>query len=208
MLAVSIRSGKRKLFIALAAVLLVVTLAIVFTKAAGPASVAGSSGMKYSVDAATQEERVAFFNQFGWQVNAEPLSEKEVAIPQTFNDVYTNYNNVQLEQGLDLRKYAGKTCSQWVYEITNYPEEPSVRGTILVYGGKVVGGDLSTPALDGFMTGFSGQIASSDYALAGPALTRTEDGVLTMASAAPVTSAVEEANPVSSEIPANAWPTD
>lgn len=208
MLAVSIRSGKRKIFAVLAALLLIVTLAIVFTKTGGPDSAAGGSDMKYSVDADTSEKRVAFFNQFGWQVKTEPLSEKEVTIPQAFGDVYANYNNVQLEQGLDLQKYAGKSCTQWVYEITNYPEEPSIRGTILVYEGRVIGGDLSTPELDGFMTGFSGKIDSDDYALAGPALTRTEDGVLTMASAAPAASEVEEANPASSEIPANAWPTD
>lgn len=208
MLAVSIRSGKRKLFVALAAVLLVATLALVFTKAVGPAEASNGSGTKFSVDAETPEKRVAFFNQFGWQVKPEPVGKKEVVIPQTFDDVYTNYNNVQLEQGLNLKKYAGKACTQWVYEITNYPEETSVRGTILVLDGKVIGGDLSTPALDGFMTGFTGRIDSSDYALAGPALTRTEEGVLTMAPAQTAESTVEEASAVSSEIPANAWPTD
>lgn len=208
MLAVSIRSGKRKMVAVLAAVLLVATLVIVCVKMAGSASAGGGADVKYSVKAGTPEERIAFFNQFGWQVKTEPLSEKAIVIPLTFDDVYTNYNNVQLEQGMDLRRYAGKTCTQWVYEITNYQEEPSVLGTILVLDGRVVGGDLSTPALDGFMTGFSGRIDSGDYALAGPALTRAEDGALTMASAAPVTSAVEEASPASSEIPANAWPTD
>lgn len=208
MLAVSIRSGKRKLFAALAAVLLVVTLVLVFTKAVGPAAASGGSGTKFSVDAGTPEKRVAFFNQFGWQVKPEPVSEKQVVIPQTFDDVYTNYNNVQLEQGMNLKNYAGKTCTQWVYEITNYPEGTSVRGTILVLDGKVIGGDLSTPELDGFMTGFIGRIDSDDYALAGPVLTRTEEGVLTMAQSPAAASAVEEASAVSSEIPANAWPTD
>ena len=209
MFVLSFKTGKRKMIAVLVAVLVVVTAAVVAVKLAHSAPAAESGGKKYSLAAASNEERVAFFKQFGWEVKPEPIVEAEVAIPQKFDDVYVKYNNIQQEQGLDLTPYAGKTCKQWVYEITNYPEQETMRGTILVYGGKVVGGDLCTPALDGFMTGFSGQISGNDYGANEPAIARGKDGALTPgASEAPASSAEEAKSEASSEIPAAAWPTD
>ena len=209
MFVLSVKTGKRKIIAVLAAVLVIVTAAVAAAKLNRAAPTARNEGGKYSLAAGTNEERIAFFKQFGWEVKPEPVVASEVKIPQTFDDVYVQYNNIQQEQGLDLTPYAGKTCKQWVYEITNYPEQETMRGTILVYDGRVVGGDLCTPALDGFMTGFSGQISSSDYGENEPTLARGNDGALTSAAAAPATSAAEEAQAeASSEIPVDAWPTD
>jgi hypothetical protein len=209
MFVISVKTGKRKMIAVLAAVLIVVTAAIVAVKLFRSAPSADSGGKKYSLTASTGEERVAFFRQFGWEVKSQPIANGKVTIPQTFDDIYTRYNNIQQEQGLDLTPYAGKTCEQWVYEITNFPEQEIMRGTLLVYNGLVVGGDLCTPALDGFMTGFDGQLDSNDYGANEPTLGRSDSGALTMAPAKTASSGVEEAKPkASSEIPANAWPTD
>ena len=158
----SFKADRKKVCVILAVVLLVVTAAIVLTRVHNTAPSAEAAGVRYSLSAATNEERVSFFNQFGWTVNAEAMETKDVTIPLEFNDVYSNYNEIQKEQGLDLTKYAGKVCKQWVYAVTNYPQETDVRGTILVYDNQVVGGDLSTVALDGFMTGFFGERSSND----------------------------------------------
>lgn len=84
-----------------------------------------------------------------------------------------------------------------------------MKGTLLVYDGNVVGGDLSTPALDGFMTGFDGQIDSDDYTAGQPTLARETDGTLVLDSSAAPSSPTKEAEKApSSHIPANAWPTD
>lgn len=209
MFVVSVKTGKRKMIAVLAAVLVVVTAVIVLVKVRNSAPTADSEGKKYSLAASSNDERIAFFKQFGWEVKPEPISSGEVAIPQKFDDVYTRYNNIQQEQGLDLTPYAGKTCEQWVYDVTNFPEQTSMRGTLLVFDGRVVGGDLCTPALDGFMTGFAGQAESNDCGDSEPALARGTGGSLTTAPAESASSGVVEAKPESSsEIPANAWPTD
>jgi hypothetical protein len=158
MFVISVKTGKRKIVAFLAAALAVVTAVTVAIKLSHPTPAANIGGKKYSLAASTNEERIAFFQQFGWEVKPQPIADGEVTIPEKFDDVYTKYNNLQQEQGLDLTPYAGKTCKQWVYEITNYPEQKCMRGTLLVYDGRVIGGDLCTPALDGFMTGFDGQI--------------------------------------------------
>lgn len=50
----------------------------------------------------------------------------------------------------------GKTVKRYTYIIHNYPDETDqVRANLLVYDGKVIGGDICTLALDGFMHGFS-----------------------------------------------------
>lgn len=191
----SVKAGRKKIVIGLAALLLIVTAAIVLTKLHNSKPIASAAGMKYNVSAATNEERIAFLGQFGWKVTAEPVEIKEVTIPEKFDDVYINYNNIQKEQGLDLAPYAGKTCKQWIYAVTNYPQVPEVRATMLVYSNRVIGGDLSTAALDGFMTGFTGEQESSDYSMK------------VLQSSSPASEA--EAKPKSSSaIPANAWPTD
>lgn len=198
MFIVSVKADKKKICVILAVILLVVTSAVVLVKLHNSSPTAECAGVKYSLSAATNEERVAFFSQFGWKVGTEPIEIKDVAIPQKFDDVYTNYNAIQKDQGLDLTPYAGKTCKQWVYSVTNYPQNPDVRGTILVYDNKVIGGDLSTVALDGFMTGFRGEQMSDDM-LQQARTSSAPTSALPAVSAAPASSA-----PASSKAPAKA----
>ena len=80
-------------------------------------------------------------------------------IPAQFNDVYTTYNVMQKAQGFDLKPYAGETCTQYKYKVTNYPGEQEVYATLLVYGKLIVGGDLACAEVDGFMHGFAADSA-------------------------------------------------
>ncbi len=108
--------------------------------------------------AADNNERLAFISQFGWEVSQEPLEVREIIIPEDFDDVYEKYNALQLSQGLDLSKYAGKRVKRWTYVITDYPDMPENDGTVrinmLVYKNTVIGGDVCSIKLDGFMHGF------------------------------------------------------
>ncbi len=206
----SFKAGRKKILIGLAAVLLVVTAAIVVTKLFRSGPVASVDGKKYTLTAGSNDQRVSFLKQFGWQVNTEPIEVKDVAIPAQFDDVYLQYNNIQKEQGLDLTPYAGKTCKQWIYAVTNYPQATDVRATLLVYDNRVIGGDLSTVQLDGFMAGFSGEKSSNDYGESPAENPNAASANPSAASAAPDAASANpnDASAVASEIPANAWPTD
>ena len=103
----------------------------------------------------TNEERVAFLESFGWQVQTEPTETREVMIPSQFNDVYTAYNVMQQAQGFDLKPYAGEICTQYLYKVENYPDETEVYATLLVYGDQIIGGDVASSQVDGFMHGFA-----------------------------------------------------
>ena len=106
--------------------------------------------------AVTNEERVAFLASFGWSVEEEPMDVREVIIPAEFSDVYSAYNDMQCAQGFDLKPYAGEKCTQYRYIVTNYPEtDGTVLATLLLFGDRIIGGDLASDAANGFMHGFA-----------------------------------------------------
>lgn len=107
---------------------------------------------------ATEDDILTFISKYGWQVDEEPLEVRDVIIPETFDEVYNNYNKIQLEQGFNLEKYAGQRVKRWTYTIRNYPDTLStddfIRINILVSDGLVIGGDVCSVKIDGFMHGF------------------------------------------------------
>ena len=107
---------------------------------------------------AASEDRIAYLSQFGWSVKEDPVEVCEVIIPAEFDDVYEKYNELQKEQGFDLSLYASKRVKRWTYEITNYTGYENtgfIHANILVYDGKVIGGDVCSTELNGFMHGFA-----------------------------------------------------
>lgn len=118
-----------------------------------------NKGKEVVYPAGTNEERITFLSSFGWEVESEPIEMREVMIPQTFNDVYTTYNDMQKAQGFDLKPYAGYNCMQYKYLVHNYPSEREIYATLLVYDSKVIGGDLACADVDGFMRGFAANSA-------------------------------------------------
>jgi len=104
----------------------------------------------------TNEDRVAYLESYGWQVSADPIAVEELLIPDEFDETYDQYLALQSEQGFDLTKYQGKRVKRYTYEITNYPTgETGVRVGILVYKNTVVGGEVLSSQLDGFIHGLS-----------------------------------------------------
>ena len=102
----------------------------------------------------TNEDRVAYLGSLGWQVVQEPLATQELIIPQQFDESYTDYLTMQSEQGFDLEQYTGKRVKRYTYEITNYPTgERGVQANLLIYKNTVVGGEVLSAQLDGFLHG-------------------------------------------------------
>jgi hypothetical protein len=103
----------------------------------------------------TNEDRVAFLAQFGWEVQSEAAEEATVTIPSEFDRVFVSYNELQKRQGLDLSKYKRKEMTRFTYIITNYPDyDGVVYANLLVYRNKVVGGDICSADVNGFLHGF------------------------------------------------------
>jgi len=117
---------------------------------------ASTAGAAKDAELSTNKQRVAFLNSLGWQVDNDPVEVAEVIIPQTFNAVYKNYNAIQKTQGFDLLKYRSVRAKRWTYNVTNYPGvTEGVRANLLVYNNKLIGGDVSSVSINGFMQGLS-----------------------------------------------------
>ena len=102
----------------------------------------------------TNEARVAYIPQQGWQVNAEPVQTQSIKIHTEDSEVFRRYNELQKSQGFDLSQYAGRQATRYVYEILNAPaSEAPVYATIFVLDGRIVGGDVTDTAPAGKMRG-------------------------------------------------------
>lgn len=116
------------------------------------------------------EQRVALLESYGWKVEAEPRSEREVQIPKTFDDTYQAYNAIQLEQGLDLVPYQGKRATLYTYELTEYPTgEEGVTANLLIRRSRLIAADISSADADGFVHGITAYPENSTAGQADPA---------------------------------------
>jgi len=104
----------------------------------------------------TNEDRIAFLAQFGWEVKSEPEEETTVTIPAEFDKVFLGYNELQKRQGLNLSKYRRKEVTRCTYAVTNYPGyDGTVYANLLIYRNKIIGGDICSADSSGFIHGFS-----------------------------------------------------
>ena len=103
----------------------------------------------------TNDDRVEFLAQFGWQVKNDPVETADITLPSEFDKIFTGYNEIQKRQGLDLSKYKNKTVTRYTYEITNYDgADGRVFANVIVYRGKVIGGDVCSADVNKFIHGF------------------------------------------------------
>ena len=104
----------------------------------------------------SNQDRVEYLSAYGWQVSQEPIATQELLIPEEMDDSYSEYLALQAEQGFQLEKYAGKRVKRYTYEVLNYPSgEAGVQANLLICKNTVVGGEVLSPRLDGFLHGLT-----------------------------------------------------
>lgn len=102
----------------------------------------------------TNDDRVAWLARCGWEVNAEPVETQSVKIPAEDSELFARYNELQKSQGFDLRQYAGRQATRYVYQVLNYPNaDKPVYATVFVLKGRIVGGDVTDSSPNGKMQG-------------------------------------------------------
>ena len=104
----------------------------------------------------SNEDRIAYLSQWGWQVADEPLSVQELLIPKEMDSSYLGYLTMQQAQGFDLSKYAGKRVKRYTYQVTNYPGlRENIWACLLIYQKEVIGGEVYCSQGDGFQQGLT-----------------------------------------------------
>ena len=154
MLIMTAKMPKRKLTlgVGLAALLCCCAIALNF----GQVRETSASALPNPKGVKSNQDRIDYLSAYGWQVGADPLAIQDLLIPQEMDESYTEYLALQTSQGFDLNKYAGKRVKRYTYEVLNYPTgETGVQVNLLICKNTVVGGEVLSPRLDGFLHGLA-----------------------------------------------------
>lgn len=131
--------NRKKILLALAAVVCAsaAVVALLGDRGAAVSAAVSPKGIK------TEEDRVDYLRQWGWQVEPQAALVEELELPEQFGEEYSQYLELQTSQGFDLAKYAGKRIRRYTYEVLNYPTgETGVSAHLLIYRNRVIGGEV------------------------------------------------------------------
>ena len=104
----------------------------------------------------TTDGRIAYLQALGWEADPATETMQEIVIPRVFSGVFGDYNALQKQQGFDLSQYCGEVCESYTYMLNSYPSgETGVIAQLFIYKGRVIGGDIHSASLGGFMHGLS-----------------------------------------------------
>lgn len=111
-----------------------------------------------AISGETMTDRTNYAKSLGYTVSPDSESVRNIVIPAVFGNVYENYNTLQKECGFDLSLYKGEDAVQYTYTISNYTDDSgntldNIIINLIVCDGKIIGGDICSAELDGFMTG-------------------------------------------------------
>ena len=139
-------------------IILAITGLVVIVVSFASNHIQDAKSVSASINASTDEKRREYLKELGWELDDE-CEEKQLKIPESWNEVYIDYNEIQKNQGFDLTDYKGKSVTLYTYKITNYDGiDEGIVADMLVCDGVLIGGDVcNLSASDGFLVGFSGE---------------------------------------------------
>ena len=149
MMVMTAKVDMKKILLTLAAVAAVILTVVLLAGNGGDAAQTAAPAP------GSNDARVKFLTDFGWDVTTSPKESSQVKIPEARSEVFDRYNALQKSQGYDLDKYAGKTVMRYVYQVNNYPgaREP-VYATLLVHKNSIIGGDITDTSAGGHIRPF------------------------------------------------------
>lgn len=101
-------------------------------------------------------DRIGFLYRYGWEVDINSEEKSYIILPKKFDEVFAEYNRLQISQGFDLSLYLGKKLEKYTYLLKNtdyFADETYCYATVLIYDNKIVGADIYSPSIDGIMIG-------------------------------------------------------
>ncbi len=149
MMVMTAKVNKKRIGLILAVIVGIIVL--IFSLTGGGSS---DNDQGQPVGLTTNDQRVAYLNDYGWEVVVSPIQTRQVRIPSELSEVFLRYNELQVSQGFDLSRYTGKTVTQYVYQVENYPNATDpVYATLLIYDDQVIGADVTDTSATGVVQG-------------------------------------------------------
>lgn len=121
----------RLTILSLIGVLLFVTICLVALRGRA-ADTMEHDGERISLYAEDEADVERFLTSCGYS-SIEFLFQTEVTVPKNWNDIYTEYNELQRQQGFDLVPYKGETVEEYVYFVND-----TLNATVLVSEQKII----------------------------------------------------------------------
>ncbi len=94
-------------------------------------------------------EREALIKACGYEVT--DCESSIVTVPSEFGEVYEEYNRLQRQQGFDLSLFKGREVTKYTYTVKEHPSGDTVLINLLVCDGALIGADVMSTAIDGFI---------------------------------------------------------
>lgn len=94
-----------------------------------------------------------FLARFEIETDLKAVSQEEFVIPENFDNIFSNYNVIQLEAGFDLTEYKGKKAVRYTYKMLNFPksERKNIYANVICVKNRQIGGDICCTDIDGFI---------------------------------------------------------
>ena len=151
MYVVSVKLNSKKLLSAVA----VICIAVAILCVSFPQKSSDVLNTKVNDSGKTTEQHIDFLNAYGYNIVEKPIQIQEIIIPQQFSSEYEKYNEYQKLSGFDLAKFKGCRVKKYTYKVINYQDSSDeVVANLLIYNNKVIGGDVCSTTLGGFVHGF------------------------------------------------------
>ena len=146
MMVMTAKVDLKKIMLALAAVAALIVALVML--------MGGGEEATQTAALSSNDGRVKFLTDLGWDVTTSPKESSQVKIPKEESEAFRRYNALQKSQGYDLSKFAGKNVMRYVYQVNNFPgaTEP-VYATLLVYKKEIIGGDVTQSGAKGKIQG-------------------------------------------------------
>lgn len=151
MYVVSVKFNMRKFLSAIA----VICVAVAIICVAFPRRSSYVLSSKVNKSGKTTQEHIDFLSAYGYNILEKPVQIQEIIIPQEFSSEYEKYNEYQKLSGFDLSKFKGYRVKKYTYKVLNYADsQEEIVANVLIYNDKVIGGDICSTTLGGFVHGF------------------------------------------------------
>ena len=99
----------------------------------------------------SNDQRVAYLQSLGWEIEPEPMETLQFLMPETLEEPYLTYNELQHAQGFDLSACCGKQVTRYTYAVLNHPDRAEgVQANLYICNEVPVAGDLFCPGENGF----------------------------------------------------------
>lgn len=141
LISVSLKTTKSKILGATCIFLAVVIGILLFIFGGKGNETVSEAVSRYVID---NDSRRSFLASKGIETGDEPESVKDILFPDEFDEILSEYNELQQKSGFDIEPYLGKTVKKYVYKVTNYENEKEVYASLYVYNDTVIAADISS----------------------------------------------------------------